>query len=230
MLRLTIDRRQAQLTSLNCRAESIGPKEKRLAIDIGLSLSFEGGILDEFSPHLHEALFDRQTQDLAGGCVRRFPEAAPIEWQGEMTGAKVAFDIGISKPIEFADARINKFTLSPMDGGTVILSLRVQCHPSEDQVGPLAGHLQQGITFSLTPMELPVMAEQPEAPKRPKGKKLSKAEAGDALQAEAAKLDAAEAEGKRIAATTDGEPITTLQAAAAAVAADEQAQAEGAAA
>jgi len=187
VLRLTIDKRQATMNSLNVRAESMGPKEKRVAIDIGLSVGFASDVLDTFSPTLRDLMFDTQTQDLAGGAVVRFPALGDFHWEGEMTGATVAFDIGIGQPITFPDAKVNKFNLSPQEGGTVIVGLRAQVYPSDDQISKLANFIQQGVTLSITPMELPTMQEErPSTSPTKRGKKITKAEADEQLKAMAA--------------------------------------------
>jgi hypothetical protein len=76
-----------------------------------------------------------------------------------MTGAGFDLNVGVGKPVEFSDAKVNKFTLEPIAGGSVRLSFRVQVHPDEKQAGKLASFIQSEVEISLRPAELPELKD-----------------------------------------------------------------------
>lgn len=155
MLQLELTNAKAKLNNFNPRAELNG-EERRPAGDISLTVNCSADVLAHFAPTLKSFLFNESgPRDLADGTPVRYPELPTLHWDSEMTGAKFLLHYGVGKPIEFADAAVNKFVIEPIDGGSVRLSLRVQVHPDEKQAGKLAGLIQQDVEVSLEPAEMP---------------------------------------------------------------------------
>jgi hypothetical protein len=76
-----------------------------------------------------------------------------------MTGAAFALNVGVGKPVEFNEAKVNKFSIEPIAGGSVKLSFRVQVHPDEKQAGKLASFIQSEVDISLVPAALPELKD-----------------------------------------------------------------------
>jgi hypothetical protein len=160
MLRLELTNVPAFLANFNPRAEKNG-EETRPAADLALQVNIAASdVLPYFAPTLNHFLFDEKgTRDLADGLPRRFTALPSIHWDDEMTGATFSLHHGVGKPIVFEDAKVNKFVIEPVDGGSIKLSLRVQVHPDEKQAGKLSQLIQSDVEISLQPGELPTMGE-----------------------------------------------------------------------
>ena len=156
MFSLELTNANATLDNFNSRTEKIGP-DKVPAADLRITCPSDSAVLANFSPSLRSFIFDLNgPKDLADGVSIRDPHMVfPLARDEEMTGATVQIAYGVGKPIEFTDCRINSFRITPMEGGTVVLTFRVQCRPDEKQAGKLYTLQEQAITLTLTPAELP---------------------------------------------------------------------------
>lgn len=159
MLELELSEAKAFINNFNPRAEKHG-EERVPAGDVSFTVTTDSDPLAHFAPDLKAFLFNANgPRDLADGEPLRFPRAAPIHWDDEMTGATLRIYCGIGKPLEFADATLNKFVIEGREGGAVLLHFRAQLHPDERQSGRLAGLIQQEVTIDLVPAELATMRE-----------------------------------------------------------------------
>lgn len=186
LLALNLKKVPAQFVNFKARTERSGPDEVPAA-DLEFVLNQSADVLAFFAPTLKAHLFDEKSLDLADGMALRYPNMHyPITFDREMTGATVELDLGLKNPMVFHDCSVNKFRVTPMAGGSVVLSIRVQCKPEEDQAGKLYMlQGQKGIAFTLTPAPLPEMgdSEQPPATEKPKSnKRVPKNEAGATVQ------------------------------------------------
>jgi hypothetical protein len=161
MLRLELDNATATLEAVNLRTEKFGP-DKVPAAELKVSVAQDADVLANFSPTLKEFLFHTEgTLDLAGGFALRDPHLGyPLSRDEEMANATVRIGYGPGTPMEFTDCRVNSFKLTPLDGGSVIISARVQCKPSPEQVAKLYTLQETGIELSVIPAELPTMGEK----------------------------------------------------------------------
>lgn len=159
MIRLELTNAKAFINSFNPRAEKNG-EDTRLAGDISITVATNADILAEFAPALKSFLFDPNgLKDLADGSPLRFPAIPSIHWDDEMTGAAFSLNVGVGKPVEFNEAKVNKFSIEPIAGGSVKLSFRVQVHPDEKQAGKLASFIQSEVDISLVPAALPELKD-----------------------------------------------------------------------
>lgn len=161
MFELPLTEATATLENLNARMEKAGA-DKIPAADLKLSVAQSADVLAHFSPELKGFLFDESgPRDLAEGMrLRQAHLDYPIGLDHEMTGATVKIEYGVGKPLEFTECKVNQFRITPMDGGSVVVGFRVQCRPDEKQIGKLYLLQEQGVTLTLTPMELPAIGEK----------------------------------------------------------------------
>ena len=157
MLQLDLNNVTATLEGINLRTEKIGP-DKVPAADLKISVPTDADVLAHFSPTLKGFLFETSI-DLAGDVLSvRDPHMGyPLSRDEEMSGATVTIGYGVTQPMRFEDARLNAFKVTPMEGGSVVLGIRVQCRPSPEQVGNLYQLQETGITLTIEPAELPEM-------------------------------------------------------------------------
>lgn len=172
LLRLSLTKAPATLKHLNTRTEKKG-KEFTPAADLQFSFSGSADILEIFSPTLKSQLFDeRQTLDLAGGMALRENNIEyPLSHTGEMFECVVKIANGIGAEMQFDDAKVNKFRITPVKGGSVMLGFRVQCKPDEAQAGRL--YMLQETQIELT-IEPPSEADIEKAAEKAAGKKKDK--------------------------------------------------------
>jgi hypothetical protein len=159
----TLTKHPAKITHLNVREEKHG-EEDVLALDIKVNADLANEFLDQLSPGLKAAVYDRDSAglDLDDGhlAVLRFPQLAQLGWTSEMSGASFIIHGGRkSDDIEF-NATINNLRLIPKQGGTVSIIFRAQVLPDPVEVGTLTGYLNQDIKVSVAapaqPAEPPV--------------------------------------------------------------------------
>lgn len=178
MIRLKLKNAKALINSFNPRAELHG-EETRLAGDIFVTVPTNADNLEAFAPDLKSFLFDpKALKDLADGSPLRFPAIPSIKWNDEMTGAGFELHVGAGDPVSFNDAKVDKFRIEPVAGGSAKISFRVIVHPTEAQAGRLASFIQAEVEISLVPPELPVLADGGAEEKKP-AKKTGKDAAGD---------------------------------------------------
>lgn len=160
MLQLEFTKVTATLENINLRTEKNGP-DKVPAADLKFSVATSADVLAHFSPTLKSFLFNEKgPRDLADGMPLRDSHLVfPLARDEEMTGADVEIEFGVVSDMGFGDVKVNQFRITPMEGGSVVLGMRVQCKPTPDQVAKLYTMQEQGVTLTLKPAELPVMKE-----------------------------------------------------------------------
>lgn len=159
LIRLALSSVLANFDNFNIRTEKAGDKDVPAA-DFKFEIAQPADILNVFSPDLKKTLFQEGTIDLANGLPLRYTDLVyPLKFDQEMTGAKLQIDVGVGDPMKFDDCKVGEFRLTPMEGGSVIMVLRVQCKPTAAQVGTLYELQKHKLTISIVPPELPVMQE-----------------------------------------------------------------------
>lgn len=142
----------AKIKHLNCRVEKQGKKEFVPAADIRFQFTTHLAVLDAFSPALKDALFEN---DMVGPVPRASDLVYPLELAGEMNECTVVVDSGVTEggQMSFIDAKVNSFKITPLKGGTIEVSCRVQCRPTQDQIGRLYVLQEKVADLSFQPAE-----------------------------------------------------------------------------
>jgi hypothetical protein len=151
-----LSNQNAKLAHMNTRAEQAGA-DKVSAADFKFQINVGAEKLAGFAPDLGSFLFGKNG---AGGDLAdqthpapdlRFPRLGPLDWNGEIVGATltVHYGTGGKSDVVLGDAKVNKFTIAPQEGGTSIITFRVQAHPDEKQIGKLFGMIQRDVEISL---------------------------------------------------------------------------------
>jgi len=156
----SITEQTATLAHINVRTERHG-EEPAGAADLKISFTDGNGVLSEFHSALRSWLYKQeespdQAEMPVGDAltVRRFGDLIEkIRLKHELIGAKVliGFGLGGASDIELDPADVDGFAAELMEGGSVIITFRVKCHPSGEQVKKLYEVLGNDITISITP-------------------------------------------------------------------------------
>jgi len=157
----TLTSRPAQFASFNPRSEKHGD-ESVPAADLKLVCNVAADALDAFDRGLRPLLFHKANavdDDLADQGSEapnlRFGERLlpSLRWGAKLAGYRMQFHVGTTgdHDVEIEDCAVNKFEFSPKEGGTVVITFRVQCHPDEHQAGRLSMLIGQQVDVSLTP-------------------------------------------------------------------------------
>jgi hypothetical protein len=143
-----LENQKAKLANFNARSELNG-EDRAPAADVKLEMALTADDLAMFSPELRACLYD-------GSNKLRNPQlGGPLSWESEIVGATmiIHFGLGGKSDVIIDGCVVNGFKLTPQDGGTVIASVRVQCHPSEKEAGRLYSLVQAEVEVSLKPAQ-----------------------------------------------------------------------------
>jgi hypothetical protein len=161
----------ATLTSVTNRTESHGD-EKVPAITLGLKITTANTILDKLSKTLRPTLY-KAAEEEGQPALEGVEQATPLlrqtgidilKLKGELNGWTMLIDYGIeeSEPIELGQCKVDHFAVTPHEGGTVDLFLRIGTSAIEpEDAGILWSKNGQEITFSLTAPTMKIEEQQP---------------------------------------------------------------------
>lgn len=152
----TLENQKAKLINVNPRAEKHGD-ENALACDLKFEIRTSNDVLAEFHHSLKSAFYKEPDQgnliDEPGTLSQlKFPDMGPVSYDMELSGHELTIHYGIGgkSDLSIDDCRVNHFRLHPQEGGTVIVTFRVQGNPSEYVIGKLCSMIQEEINISLT--------------------------------------------------------------------------------
>jgi hypothetical protein len=165
-MKLKFEDQKMLLANVNARSEVHG-EEREPAGDLKLEAFLPNDVLVEFDPALRSLLYyfdESQQRDLVDegkkGDANYLPDlrlpklVGPFRWDDEMLGATISLRVrGEKSRVELADAKVNNFTIEVQEGGTVLLSFRVQAHPDERKFGKLCTLIQRDVEVTLIPAE-----------------------------------------------------------------------------
>jgi hypothetical protein len=148
---------EAHVASVTNRTESHGD-EKVPAVSIGLELTAANTILDQIDPKLREALYKAvDGQDQLPGVEPATPvlrcnsiDRAVLPTSHEGWTLQVDDGIDESEPMTFGSVKVDKFSVEPKQGGSIVLRLR--CGTSDisaETLGKLGMHNGQSIWVTL---------------------------------------------------------------------------------
>lgn len=158
MFQFTLTNAPATLENFNPHTEQNGP-EKVPATDLTIKVVCSAEQLKYFEASLDSMLFDMTApRDLADGMPLRDPHMVyPLHRDEEMTGAVAKIGWGVGDPMQFGEAKLNKFKLEPMAGGSVIIIFHLHIKPDMTQAGQLYMLQARVIDLSIVPPELPTL-------------------------------------------------------------------------
>lgn len=156
--------KQTAVLGFQSRTELSGD-ERKPAASLHFSCTMPNDALALFDKGLKAAFYRKQLkeeQDLADqgagpneGLNRiKFPRSNNrVEWDEKFTLYTCTVDFGIDEKtaIVLPECTADKFAFEMRDGGTVLLSFKVQAHPNEEQAGKLHTLNGSEVTFTLKP-------------------------------------------------------------------------------
>lgn len=150
---------EARLASMTTRIEKHGDDDKP-AISLGLEIVAANTILDQIDPTLRPSLYKRK--DEAQADVPDVEEAMPVLRCNSIDrvilptkheGWTLWVDDGIddTEPMVFGSVKVDKLSVEPKQGGSVVLRLRLGTSDIDaDRLGKLGMHNGQSIWVMVT--------------------------------------------------------------------------------
>lgn len=155
-------KQQVKLIKASTPMENHG-KDFVLAVVLTVEAAISSQSLRQFDSVLCDSLYRAAEQeddtDLitepSGPTVRRFPKMSAFDWEYEGAGYTLIVDYGLGgeSDIELVDAKVNSFTITPLEGGTVTVKFNVVVHPEALDVGRLCEMQKRNIDITLTAPE-----------------------------------------------------------------------------
>jgi hypothetical protein len=160
------DMTEAHVCSVTNRVEKHGEDDKP-AVSIALEITAANTLLDAIDPMLRHALYTAvEGQEQLPGVEPATPVLRCNSFEKHMLttshdGWALAVDDGIdgTAPMVFGGCKVDKFTVDPKQGGSIVLRFRVGTSDVDaDKLGKLAMHNGQSIWITLTAPEKPADA------------------------------------------------------------------------
>ena len=163
----------AILVNVNPRAELAG-QQRVPACDLKFEINAPNSILSLFGPHLRDSLYwssgEPPEQSELDGIEPvsdkpnlRNPMLGALSLSSEYAGYELTVDLGLGgkhSNVELAGCDLGQFKIEPKEGGTVTVTFRVQCHPSEKDIGKLYGKIQQEVSIKLIAPEASDLSDE----------------------------------------------------------------------
>lgn len=160
MLKLMLREKSVKIVAVNPRAELHG-EDKKPACDVKIEVNLLNDDLGMLHPSLKSMLYvkneerpDLVEQGSDSATMLRFPQLnVPLKWKDECLGAAVTVHYGTSEKshLQLPGCVISKPEVEPLEGGTIVLTCLIQCHPDEKQMGRLGMMVGTEIPVSIAP-------------------------------------------------------------------------------
>jgi len=158
-----------KLAHLNCREEKHGD-ESVVAIDLRFVREAGNSQLAMLHPDLRGALYATADDEQPGidgidpiATQLRFPQLPQFPWDLEMTGCEVEVDYGLGgldSNIQLYDCKVNQFRVECREGGTTLITFRVQTSNfPEGAVDKLLGKLGHETAITLSAPQAPAQGD-----------------------------------------------------------------------
>jgi hypothetical protein len=164
---------KAALENAKFRAEPMpgGAKgDTRVACDLKFSIKASNLILSTLHPTLRAMLYKKaedepkapkqatleNVEPISDLPALRFPLMSGFKYDLELDDYVLTFDKGLGgakSDVEIDECKVNNFTVECQEGGTVVLSIRVQCYPSKKQISELASLIKHDVWILLDAAE-----------------------------------------------------------------------------
>jgi hypothetical protein len=152
-----LDKQLVKLTNVNARMEKHG-EDNVLAADIAIDARMPNEVLSMFSPTLKNAIYFRD-ESIQGELIDdkthapnlRNPKLGTLKWDDTFEHIQFRVHHGVrdEDDIVFSDSKIDHFKFTCQEGGTVVVSFRVQVHPNETDAAKLLTMIQSEVHVSL---------------------------------------------------------------------------------
>lgn len=165
---------QAHFASLNIRTEMAGDEPGVTAVDIGLraSLMRKDFAALFYDVHAYGNLWLGVWTD-AGELRAHALHTCKLTREFNRVTATLGGDL-FAGPVELEYAKLNKLSFTPETGGVADVKLRLQAHPTTEQIGQLSQMLGHDVDIAL---EAPDVQQEDDADKQPEGDDLLRGEA-----------------------------------------------------
>lgn len=157
----SLQEESVRLVNVNPRAELHG-EDPKPAADLKIHAKMSNAMLADFHPALRALLYvkDEGQKDLISEndpehlTRLRMPKLGPLKFNEEIVGATVTVHAAVSKSdITLEGCTVDNFHVEPQEGGTIDITLRVQAHPDEKQMGKLYMLIGKDVEISIEPPE-----------------------------------------------------------------------------
>ncbi len=143
------------LRSFNVRTETHGDDDV-LAFSAGLTYTGPNTFLDRLAPGLRHALYEAlPDQEQLPGVEAATPllrckKVGEVAIDLTCEGWTVEVEHGIDEPMIFGGVKVDKFRITPSEGGTVSVALRIGTNDvDEAELGAMASKLKQTIAVRM---------------------------------------------------------------------------------
>jgi hypothetical protein len=152
--------------------------EKIPAMTLGLVFRAPASVLDGLHEELRPTLYkhaenhaSRHKKEKADGDLlpdnpddmteRRFKNVPALSYNDKLPGYSLAMNSGLTDSIVITQKNVtlSKFSITPLDGGTVEIQLNVAMHPDKNNAGEFCHMVQQTMQLNLRPPEVPEQAD-----------------------------------------------------------------------
>ena len=129
------------------------------------------GLALKFSTTLPMARLDHFAVGLVGAIYQkdglRFPKLGPLRWTSELVGAKVAIESGDlfgARAVTFDLATVDKFQITPLEGGSIEITFRVKVKPDPAAVAVLYQLQHTDVSLTIDPATASEESEDTDEP------------------------------------------------------------------
>ncbi len=161
-------KQQVKLIKASTPMENHG-KNFKLAVVLTVEAAIASSSLRQFASDLCDSLYREAEQgddtDLVteptGPTVRRYPKMSAFAWEYEASGYTLVVDYGMGgdSDIKLIEAKVDSFTITPLEGGTVTVKFNIVVHPEALDVGRLCEMQKRDIVITLTGPEPQTVGE-----------------------------------------------------------------------
>jgi hypothetical protein len=165
----SLETEHATLNSVNLRAELHGDDHVP-AVDLGLTMDLPNTVLSDFGPQLRASLYAKSAgakkdappqgeldvvapvsdlPHLKNACI---DGAIKIRFEGAGYTVRIDYGLGGDHDLVLTGAKVNQVRVTPKEGGTITLTLRIQVtSPEQSAIGLLGNMIGNEVTISLEP-------------------------------------------------------------------------------
>lgn len=152
-----LDHQLVKLTNVNARTEKHGD-DNVLACDLAIDARMSNDALSMFSSTLKNAIYFRD-ESVQGELIDdkthapnlRNPKLGVLKWDDTLESMQFRVHHGVrdDDDIVFSESKVDHFKFTCQEGGTVVISFRVQVRPTEKDAAKLLTMISSEVHVSL---------------------------------------------------------------------------------